>query len=240
LLLIFTLFIHKHEFTFKHLCWHSITKILRNGPRAHFPFKARTLFLPGGEVFNEAESYNIPVKSPRNNIQLSPCRKRPLRRSSAFDRFEVTVTGSVDYPRMRQTPHKSRLSVQPDKHNKCTIRSLLLKDKSVQKSPKGAAGQAQQVHDTKSFPQGKSVQKSPKGAARQLQHHTGKRRATCHITIQVTHYIHTAKGHQTHRTNKYNCVLPSLFIASRGRAAFSLATARQMRASHTTSAQPSE
>jgi hypothetical protein len=31
--------IHKHEFTFKHLCWHSITKILRNGPRAHFPFK---------------------------------------------------------------------------------------------------------------------------------------------------------------------------------------------------------
>jgi hypothetical protein len=31
--------IHNHEFTLKHLCWHSITKILRNGPRAHFPFK---------------------------------------------------------------------------------------------------------------------------------------------------------------------------------------------------------
>jgi hypothetical protein len=31
--------IHGHRFTFKHLCWHSITKILRNGPRAHFPFK---------------------------------------------------------------------------------------------------------------------------------------------------------------------------------------------------------
>jgi hypothetical protein len=30
--------IHEHKFTFKHLCWHSITKILRNGPRAHFPF----------------------------------------------------------------------------------------------------------------------------------------------------------------------------------------------------------
>jgi hypothetical protein len=30
--------IHGHRFTFKHLCWHSITKILRNGPRAHFPF----------------------------------------------------------------------------------------------------------------------------------------------------------------------------------------------------------
>jgi hypothetical protein len=36
--MICTLFIHGHKFTFKHLCWHSITKILRNGPRAHFPF----------------------------------------------------------------------------------------------------------------------------------------------------------------------------------------------------------
>jgi hypothetical protein len=33
LLLICTLSIHEHKFTFKHLCWHSITKILRNGPR---------------------------------------------------------------------------------------------------------------------------------------------------------------------------------------------------------------
>jgi hypothetical protein len=35
-----TLFNHGHILTFKHLCLHSITKILRNGPRAHFPFKA--------------------------------------------------------------------------------------------------------------------------------------------------------------------------------------------------------
>jgi hypothetical protein len=34
-----TLFIHGHIFTFKHLCLHSITKILRNGPKAHFPFR---------------------------------------------------------------------------------------------------------------------------------------------------------------------------------------------------------
>jgi hypothetical protein len=39
LLLICTLFIHEHKFTLKHLCWQSITKILRNGPRAHFPFR---------------------------------------------------------------------------------------------------------------------------------------------------------------------------------------------------------
>jgi hypothetical protein len=41
--------------------------------------------------------------------------------------------------------------------------------KSVQKSPKGAAGQAQQVHNTKSFSKDKPVQKSPKGASRQAQ-----------------------------------------------------------------------
>jgi hypothetical protein len=37
------LFIHGHKFTFKHLCLHSITKILRNGPRAHFPFRAEAI-----------------------------------------------------------------------------------------------------------------------------------------------------------------------------------------------------
>jgi hypothetical protein len=123
----------------------------------------------------------------------------------------------------------------------------LLKDKSVQKSHKGAAGQAQQVRDTKSLLKD-NVQKSPKGAARQsqitakghqphhtnrYQHCTGKRRVTGHITLQVTNYIHTMKGHQPHRTNKYNRALPSLCIASRGRVAFSLTTARQVRATHT-------
>jgi hypothetical protein len=29
-----------HRLTQKHLRWHSITKILRNGPRAHFPFSS--------------------------------------------------------------------------------------------------------------------------------------------------------------------------------------------------------
>jgi hypothetical protein len=43
LLLICTLFIHCINSHFKHLSWHSITKILRNGPRAHFPF---TWFCP--------------------------------------------------------------------------------------------------------------------------------------------------------------------------------------------------
>jgi hypothetical protein len=38
-MLVFTLSIIWHRLTHDHLCWHSITKILRNGPRAHFPFK---------------------------------------------------------------------------------------------------------------------------------------------------------------------------------------------------------
>jgi hypothetical protein len=36
--LICTLSITWDTLTLKHLCWHSITKILRNGPGAHFPF----------------------------------------------------------------------------------------------------------------------------------------------------------------------------------------------------------
>jgi hypothetical protein len=47
------LFIHGHKLTFKHLCWHIITKILRNGPRAHFPFKA-VGSLPRGHACNFA------------------------------------------------------------------------------------------------------------------------------------------------------------------------------------------
>jgi hypothetical protein len=40
--------IHGYRFTFKHLCWHSITKILRNGPRAHFPFRGLVPRPPSG------------------------------------------------------------------------------------------------------------------------------------------------------------------------------------------------
>jgi hypothetical protein len=63
--------------------------------------------------------------------------KRPHRQSSAFDQIEVTVRDSADYPRV---PH------------------------SAQKSPKGAAGPAQQVRKIEVFSKRLSVQKSPKGA----------------------------------------------------------------------------
>jgi hypothetical protein len=42
-----------HRSTQKHLHWHSITKILRNGPRAHFPFST-----PSSMPASSARSYS--------------------------------------------------------------------------------------------------------------------------------------------------------------------------------------
>jgi hypothetical protein len=41
--MIYTLSTTLHRSTQKHLRWHSITKILRNGPRAHFPFRYKDM-----------------------------------------------------------------------------------------------------------------------------------------------------------------------------------------------------
>jgi hypothetical protein len=54
--------------------------------------------------------------------------------------------------------------VQPDQHNKCA-KPVFLKRLSVQKSPKGAAGLAQQVRKIEVFFKKLSAQNSPKGAA---------------------------------------------------------------------------
>jgi hypothetical protein len=122
---------------------------------------ARTLFLPGGEVFNEAEPCNIHAKNPP---QKKLRQKRPHRRSSAFDHNEVTARGSAGYPRVRHSAQKLpkgavRLAQQVRKNE------VFLKRLSVQKSPKGAAGLALQVRKTEIFLKRLFVQKSPKGAA---------------------------------------------------------------------------
>ena len=93
----------------------------------------------GGEVFNEAEPCNIHAKNPP---QKSTLKKIPHQRSSTFDQYKVTARGSAVYPRVRQ---------------------------SAQKSPKGAAGLAQQVHKFEVFSKRLSVQKWPKGAAKLAQ-----------------------------------------------------------------------
>jgi hypothetical protein len=122
---------------------------------------ARTLFLLGGEVLNEAEPCNIHAKNPPQKLQR---RKRPHRRSLALDHNEVTARGSAGYPRVRHFAQKSpngvaRLAQQVRKIE------VFPKILSVQKSPKGAAGLAQQVRKIEVFPKRLSVQKSPKGAA---------------------------------------------------------------------------
>jgi hypothetical protein len=154
------------------------------------------------------------VKSPHKNIQVSPCRKRSLRRSSAFDRFEVTATGSVDHPRVRQTPRKSRLRVQPDKHNKCMIRSLLLKDTPCKRRLRVHPDKHNKC-TTRSLPhRGKSMQKSPKGAAGQLQHHTGKG-----VTFQYKSHITYTQRRDTRPTAQINTIAfspPSLLRAGGG------------------------
>jgi hypothetical protein len=56
--------INWHRFSLKHLCWHSITKILRNGPRTHFPFTCRRFCRP----------------CRRRHYRCRPCRRRCYRR----------------------------------------------------------------------------------------------------------------------------------------------------------------
>ena len=101
-------------------------------------------------------------KIPRKKLKQR--RKRPHRRSSAFDHNEVTARGSAGYPRVRHSVQKlpkgaAGLAQQVRKIE------VFLKRLSVQKSPKGAAGLAQQVHKIEVFLKRLSVQKLPKGAA---------------------------------------------------------------------------
>jgi hypothetical protein len=122
--------------------------------------------------------------------KLKQRRKRPHRRSSAFDHNEVTARGSARYPRVRHSVQKSpkgaagaaqqvrnievfieRLSVQKSPKGAAGLAQqvrkieVFIKRLSMQKSPKGAAGLALQVRKTEVFPKRLSMQKSPKGAA---------------------------------------------------------------------------
>jgi hypothetical protein len=71
---------------------------------------ARTLFLSGGEVFNEAESCNIQVKNPPQKSTSKKDRVDGLRHSTntKSSRGPALATLACD------TPRKSRLRVQSD------------------------------------------------------------------------------------------------------------------------------
>jgi hypothetical protein len=64
--LIFTLSIIWHRLTHDHLCWHSITKILRNGPRAHFPFNVyvTAITAAGGNNDEMATYFHVALSGP--------------------------------------------------------------------------------------------------------------------------------------------------------------------------------
>jgi hypothetical protein len=89
---------------------------------------------------------------------------RPHRRSSAFDHNEVTARGSAGYPRVRHSAQKSPKGAAGRAQQVRKI-EVFPKRLSVQKSPKGAAGLAQQVRKTEVFLKRLSIQKSLKGAA---------------------------------------------------------------------------
>jgi hypothetical protein len=122
---------------------------------------ACTLFLPGGEVFNEAEPCNIQAKKSPAKIYVET---RPRRRSSTFDQYKVTASCSASYPHARHSAQKSPKGAAglAQQVHKIEVFSERL---SVQKSPKGVAGLAQQVRKIEVFSERLSVQKSPKGAA---------------------------------------------------------------------------
>jgi hypothetical protein len=121
---------------------------------------ACTLFLPGGEVLTRRSHVIYTRKIPRKN----PRRKRPHRRSSAFDQYKVTARGSAGYPHVRHSAQKSPKGAAGLAQQVRKI-EVFFKRLSVQKSPKGAAGLAQQVRKVEVFLKRLSVQKSPKGAA---------------------------------------------------------------------------
>jgi hypothetical protein len=101
-------------------------------------------------------------KSPAKKLKQR--RKRPHRRSSAFDHNEVTARGSAGYPRVRYSAQNSPKGAAGLAQQVRNIEVFLTR-LSVQRSPKGAAGLAQQVRKTEVFFKRLSVQKSPKGAA---------------------------------------------------------------------------
>jgi hypothetical protein len=134
---------------------------------------ARTLFLPGGEVFNEAERCNIRAKNPP---QISTSKKDRIDglQHSTNTKSPRGAAGPAQQVRKIEVFFK-RLSEQKSPKGAAGLAQqvrkieVFFKRLSVQKPPKGAAGLAQQVHKIEVFLKRPSVQKSPKGAARLIQ-----------------------------------------------------------------------
>jgi hypothetical protein len=82
----------------------------------------------------------------------------------AFDHTKVTARGSANYRHVRHSTQKSPKGAAGLAQQVRKI-EVFLERLFVQKSPKGAAGLAQQVRKIEVFLERLSMQKSPKGAA---------------------------------------------------------------------------
>jgi hypothetical protein len=120
--------------------------------------QAGTLFLAGGEVFNEVEPCNkFPQRSPQEKQKFEMALRPRMLKKTAEPVFGIRRQNSHHHGKPRQpsratNPSKSHLRVQPKTHNKCvtppTGCEVFYKTlSSKQKSPKGAVGKAQ-VCDT--------------------------------------------------------------------------------------------
>jgi hypothetical protein len=130
-------------------------------------------FPPGGEVFNEAEPCNICVKNP------------PQKHASKKDRND-----GLRHSTNTRSPRGSALAT-------------LACDKSVQKSPKGAAGLAQQVRKNRSLPRRLYVQKSPKGAAGLAQQVRKNRSLPRRLSVQKSPKGAAGLAQQVRKTEVY-------------------------------------
>jgi hypothetical protein len=116
--------IHGHIFTFWHLCLHLITKILRNGPRAHFPFKgypsehraATSRFMQEASVHtgrtrNTAPA--APVASATSTITaiVGPTSTRGCAEATTPGVGDATTAGRIGVPRLNHPVR--RLSAAP-------------------------------------------------------------------------------------------------------------------------------
>jgi hypothetical protein len=120
---------------------------------------ARTLFLPGGEVFNEAEPCNIHAKNPTQKL------RRKKTASTVFGiRPQRSHREGQRWLPSRVTLH-AKVALGCSQTSTTSAQNRGLPHKSEQKSPKGAAGLAQQVRKIEVYPKRLSVQKSPKGTA---------------------------------------------------------------------------
>ena len=97
--MIFTLFTHEHKFPIKHMCWHSITKIHRNGPRAHFPFSHNDRVKKVHHVISISYSFLFPLSLSYNkDRERGIPRKGILLREGNRPRASLLIRGSKAGP----------------------------------------------------------------------------------------------------------------------------------------------